>query len=352
MTLQVSEKPLLTFALYAHNEERYVRGAIEGAFSQTYQPLQIILSDDGSTDNTFQIMQSMAAAYKGPHRITLNRNPKNLGVVQHVNRIMQLADGELIIAAHGDDISFANRAEVTWQMWEKTSRKASSIAMGWESICEEPGIPPRPVPTPVTDLNAAIRRASVRVVGAAYAWHRRLFDVFGPLPEYLHVEDIHLPFRSLLLGGIAFDTTPVCKYRQHTGNYLSPYHPDFRSAEGRTLRWQKKLSRNLSELRGFRAVLEKALERGLVTSEQFTQFMATIEVTCVMNEFQLEFTSTSFRRRVRAAMKLWRPGVVTEYSTRRKLFYIIASVMPRFGDTLYSMLARRRNVAKAKAAEL
>ena len=41
-------------------------------------PLEIILSDDASADRTFAIMQEKAAAYYGPHRLMLNRNPTNL----------------------------------------------------------------------------------------------------------------------------------------------------------------------------------------------------------------------------------------------------------------------------------
>ena len=74
------DRPLITFALFAYNQEAYVREAIEGAFAQTYEPLEIILSDDCSTDRTFEIMQEMAAAYRGPHRVRVNLNPVNLGV--------------------------------------------------------------------------------------------------------------------------------------------------------------------------------------------------------------------------------------------------------------------------------
>ena len=72
-----TEKPLITFALFAYNQERFIREAVEGAFSQTYSPLEIILSDDCSPDRTFEIMKEMAAEYTGPHTIVLNRNEKN-----------------------------------------------------------------------------------------------------------------------------------------------------------------------------------------------------------------------------------------------------------------------------------
>jgi len=43
----------VTFALFAYNQEKYIREEVEGAFSQTYQPLEIIWSDDCSSDRTF-----------------------------------------------------------------------------------------------------------------------------------------------------------------------------------------------------------------------------------------------------------------------------------------------------------
>ena len=63
------ELPLVTFALFAYNQEKYIREAIEGAFSQTYEPLEIILSDDCSRDDTHRIMCEMAAGYRGHHRV-------------------------------------------------------------------------------------------------------------------------------------------------------------------------------------------------------------------------------------------------------------------------------------------
>ena len=49
-------RPLITFALFAYNQEKYIEEAVQGAFLQTYSPLEIILSDDGSTDRTFEII--------------------------------------------------------------------------------------------------------------------------------------------------------------------------------------------------------------------------------------------------------------------------------------------------------
>ena len=53
----VTDRPLVTFALFAYNQEEFIREAVEGAFAQTYEPLEIILSDDCSSDRTYEIIQ-------------------------------------------------------------------------------------------------------------------------------------------------------------------------------------------------------------------------------------------------------------------------------------------------------
>ncbi len=122
----LQERPLVTFALFSYNQEQYIREAVEGAFSQTYSPLEIILSDDGSTDRTFNILSEMAASYKGPHKLIINRMAKNSGIANHINYVIDLANGELVILAAGDDISISTRATVLTEAWLK-NEKSSTI---------------------------------------------------------------------------------------------------------------------------------------------------------------------------------------------------------------------------------
>lgn len=107
------ERPLVTFALFAYNQEKYIREAVEGAFSQTYEPLEIILSDDCSSDRTFEIMQEMAAAYEGPHRVVVRRSRTNLGTLGHVLTVAHTAKGDIFVVSAGDDISLPDRVSKT-----------------------------------------------------------------------------------------------------------------------------------------------------------------------------------------------------------------------------------------------
>lgn len=59
--MQNSTQPLVTVILLTYNQENLVAMAVESLLAQTYSPLEIILSDDASTDNTFAVMQSLEA---------------------------------------------------------------------------------------------------------------------------------------------------------------------------------------------------------------------------------------------------------------------------------------------------
>lgn len=105
------DRPLVTFALFAYNQEQYIREAVEGAFAQTYTPLEIILSDDCSSDGTFAIIKEMSKAYIGNHYVKIVRHGKNLGLLNHLLLTARHASGCILVPAAGDDISYPNRVQ-------------------------------------------------------------------------------------------------------------------------------------------------------------------------------------------------------------------------------------------------
>src|SRR5262245_41277779 len=133
---ETASRPLVTFAVFACNQEKFVREAVESALAQTYSPLQIILSDDCSNDRTFEIIQEIAAAYRGPHEIALNRNASRLGIGGHFNRVEELARGELVVVQAADDVSLPQRTQVMYDAWEKSGRRATSLHSDFIQIDE------------------------------------------------------------------------------------------------------------------------------------------------------------------------------------------------------------------------
>ena len=102
-----SRLPSISIILTGHNQEHCIRDAIRSVFGQDYEgPVEIILSDDGSSDGTFAVMQEMAAQYRGPYRVILNRNETPLGRGPHIRQAVGLASHEWILRQDGDDCSF------------------------------------------------------------------------------------------------------------------------------------------------------------------------------------------------------------------------------------------------------
>ncbi|MGO8926621.1 MAG: glycosyltransferase [Limisphaerales bacterium] len=209
-------RPLVSFVVLGYRQEACIREAIEGAFAQTYSPLEIILTDDCSPDRTFEIMQEMAASYRGAARIVLNRNPRNLLVVRHFNRIMELASGELIIAAAGDDVSVPERAARLVDAWVQGGRKRVLLTSGFE-VTDELGkalsaSAGRPGKLNAEDPVSAVR-ACLDICGATHAWHRDVFHNFGPFVEKRPAEDSFLFLRACLLDGIIVVHENLLRYR-------------------------------------------------------------------------------------------------------------------------------------------
>src|SRR4051812_37908507 len=103
--LSTETRPLVSYIVVSFNQERFIREGVESALAQTYSPLQIIISDDASTDNTYAIIQSIHNSYSGRHQVSIRRNPANLGIGPHINELVKLCKGSLVVISAGDDIS-------------------------------------------------------------------------------------------------------------------------------------------------------------------------------------------------------------------------------------------------------
>ena len=143
-TVAERSPPLVTYLLVTFDQEAYVREAILSAFSQTYSNLEILISDDRSTDNTFTIINEVVASYGGQHRVIVRRSASNNGLASHLNGAMQDAGGVYIIVAAGDDISLPWRTADSALAGRPLPRRASSSRRGRGTApCSPAPAPPR-----------------------------------------------------------------------------------------------------------------------------------------------------------------------------------------------------------------
>lgn len=213
------EMPTITFFLFAYNQEDFVEEACLSILAQDYSiPIEIIFSDDCSQDRTFEIMTEVASSYNGIHNLVLNRNKKNLGLIGHINLSHKISKGELIVAAAGDDVSLPNRIKETVETYRLSKQHPMSIYSSVYEMDENSNIGNIRKP-PFTEYTTAEECvfSSALIIGAAHAWHRSIFDIFGEIKEKEAYEDLVLAYRSALLNGLVYLDQPLVNYRLNVG---------------------------------------------------------------------------------------------------------------------------------------
>lgn len=126
-----NEKPLVSFCVKCYNQKHLIGDALRGAFAQTYSPLEIVISDDASTDGSQELIESLIVKYRkdgGRHHVVFVKNEKNLGNLGNWQKLCEVAKGELLIQADGDDVSCPSRASEIVDAWLKTEKKAVAVA--------------------------------------------------------------------------------------------------------------------------------------------------------------------------------------------------------------------------------
>ena len=253
----------VTLALLTYNQEKYIKEAIESVLSQNYFPLEIILSDDYSTDNTYEIIEEITKKYKGEHKIILNKNKRNLGLINHVNKVFnELANGDIILLAAGDDVSLPNRVSDTIKIF-KDNPDVYSVSMDYINIDEEG----RELKHKLKRIPKFFSLANfynnkpIPLLGFSRAYKKDIFKQFGALDPSCGVEDSNLVFRALLLGDLYHTNSIGVKYRRISSSLSSKIN----TVEYSGIIYQRKVD------------LERARELNFINRYIYDKSMRTIE---------------------------------------------------------------------------
>lgn len=104
----LTKQPLVSVIIPCYNAALYIRDALLSITQQTYTHLEIIVIDDGSTDDSPMVVEALAA---GDKRIKLFRNERNQRLVKTLNRGISLSKGKYIARMDADDIAMKHRIE-------------------------------------------------------------------------------------------------------------------------------------------------------------------------------------------------------------------------------------------------
>ncbi|MDJ0847529.1 MAG: glycosyltransferase family A protein [Myxococcota bacterium] len=148
----MSRPPRVTVFIPVYNRAAFVGEAIASMLGQSYQDFELLLVDDGSTDESVDVIRS----FRDP-RIRLVENGKNLGLPVTRNLGLELAQGEYIALLDSDDVSLRDRLAVQVDFLDRHPSYAEVGA--WSQAMDESGRPLRRVkiqPTAPEEIRATL----------------------------------------------------------------------------------------------------------------------------------------------------------------------------------------------------
>jgi glycosyltransferase involved in cell wall biosynthesis len=189
---------------------------VKSALNQDYDNLEIIISDDCSSDSTYSAIVESVRDYTGGKKIRINRNDKNLGIGHHVNKIASLATGDMLVFAAGDDISVPHRCRMIADIFSKNNNL--TLIHSRYNCMNLHG----QLTNEIGDREKSIKNINLRkaaksrflVMGASCAWNKRLFTEFPPILHRDCYEDLVLAFRAVLIGKVSHIKEPLIFHRQ------------------------------------------------------------------------------------------------------------------------------------------
>lgn len=119
--MHISNQPKVSIHIISFNQKDYIAEAIESAVGQDYENLEVIVSDDASTDGTAEIIAAYQLRY--PNRLVAILNKNNVGITANSNRGLRACTGKYIAFQGGDDVLLPGKITAQIRWFEKDEKR-------------------------------------------------------------------------------------------------------------------------------------------------------------------------------------------------------------------------------------
>ena len=216
--MKCKNNPLVSIIIAAYNEDKYLDRCIKSCIEQTYQNIEICITDDGSTDNTLDLLKKHREL---DNRIKICHHKRNLGVVAAFNSAFNLASGDYIAISCADDINDKERISKSLNLLNSSKSDILSSCMlrfnnkgeiiGTAGTWQTPG------------HHTSLKYPGF--VGGSLFFTRDIGQSIYPVPENLHCTDQWIYALTFLHGWKHVHSNSISAYyRYHDQNdVITPY---------------------------------------------------------------------------------------------------------------------------------
>lgn len=195
------------FAVPVRDKAKFLRRTVNAVLAQDSQPIEILLSDQGSKDGSWEILKEIKSKYDGPHKLRIVQCPETeirgmAGLNEHLNWIHNQTDAEIFISSAADDCPYKSRARKTIEAFEKYN---PSMVITGMYYAEPDGSYGGETGFPEADGWVKVEDVYTRYVGGSttQSWTRSFYEKIGGL-QGVGSPDMVLPFLAVVDKGAYF----------------------------------------------------------------------------------------------------------------------------------------------------
>lgn len=220
MKCELSEaSPAVSVAMTSYNGEKYITQQIDSILSQLRGQDELVISDDGSTDRTKEILRGYADK---DSRVHLTQGPGQ-GLMKNFEHALRTCTGEILCLCDQDDVWHADKLSSLLDCFSQTG---ALLVMHDAQIVDGRGDPVSPsfFATRSTRTGFLKNMWKNSYIGCCMAFRRELLDTVLPFPENIPMHDQFIGLLAERRGRVELIPRPLIDYRRHGENVSADSH--------------------------------------------------------------------------------------------------------------------------------
>lgn len=219
---------MISIAMATYNGAKYLREQIDSILAQTIQDFELVVCDDCSSDDTWDILKQYSDADK---RIKVFHNESNLGFKRNFEKAMSLCGGDYIALSDQDDIWFPDHLEILLNNMGDSMLSAGNSELV-DGRGDKIGLKLNEMESlAVLSDNSNSRALSFflfrnPIQGASMIIRRDFLSIALPIPDDVNYHDAWFSCLSCFYGNLSYTFRVVTNYRMHdhnvTGHRVKP----------------------------------------------------------------------------------------------------------------------------------